>query len=68
METQRAEDDRKRRSRSSSSINGNAWKVETRASTRQLKEQLARFEETTANAQQIKDEITCLMMEATESE
>ena len=43
IETQRAEDDRKSRS-SSNSVNGNAWKVETRASTRRLKEQLARFE------------------------
>jgi len=67
VETQRAEDDRKSRS-SSNSANGNAWKVETRASTRRLKEQLARFEESTAHAQQIKDEVTRLMREAEESE
>ena len=34
------------------------WKVETQASTCQLKEQLVMIEETAANARQLKDEIT----------
>jgi hypothetical protein len=67
IETHWAEDDRKHHSKSGLT-NGHAWKVETWSSTHQQKEQLALIEETTANAQQLKDENTWLGMEAKENE